>query len=41
MFEAISFFDNIKEDELTWVEALFNDGKVKLYGKNADGMENW
>jgi hypothetical protein len=41
MFKVISFFDNNKEDELTWAEALFNDGNVKLYGKNADGMENW
>jgi hypothetical protein len=38
-FQAISNFDRIKEDKLTWVEALFNDGKVKAYGENSNRME--
>jgi len=38
-FEAISYFLNIKKDKLTWAKALLNDGKVDLYGENADGIE--
>ncbi len=38
-FEAISYFLNIKKDKLTWAKALLNDGKVYLYGENADGIE--
>ena len=38
-FKAISYFLNIKENKLTWAKALLNDGKVDLYGENADGIE--
>ncbi len=38
-FKAIRYFDGIQEEKLTWVEVLFNDGKVDLYGKNADSIE--
>jgi hypothetical protein len=38
-FEAITYFDHMKEETLTWAEALFHDGKVDSYGDNADVME--
>jgi hypothetical protein len=38
-FEAITYFDHMKEVTLTWAEALFHDGKVDSYGDNADVME--
>jgi hypothetical protein len=38
--KEIRHFDNIKEDKLIWAEALFNNGNVKSYSENADGMKN-
>ncbi len=35
----IKYFDHTKEETLTWTEVLFHDGKVDLYGDNADVME--
>ncbi len=38
-FEAIKYFDHTKEETLTWMEVLFHDGKVDLYGNNANVMK--
>ena len=32
--QAMEYFDNIKEERLTWEGVLFNDGKVDSYNKN-------
>jgi hypothetical protein len=31
----MEYFDNIKEERLTWADVLFNDGKVDSYYKRA------
>ena len=38
-FEAITYFVHMKEETLTWAEALFHDGKVDSYGDNANVMD--
>jgi hypothetical protein len=39
-FKAIRYFNNSKDNKLTWAGLLFKDGKVDLYVENADdGME--
>ncbi len=39
-FEAIRYFDNIKEDKLTWAEALFSDDKGPTGGGKADSTDD-
>ncbi len=29
----MEYFDNIKEERLTWADVLFNNGKLDLYDK--------
>ena len=37
--QAMEYFNNIKEERLTWADVLFNDGKVDLYNKNGESIE--
>jgi hypothetical protein len=33
-FQAMEYFDSIKEERLTWVDVLFNDGKLDSYDES-------
>ncbi len=39
-FKAIRYIDNIKEDKLTWVEALFSNDKGPMGGGEAGSTDD-